>query len=109
MGKLFEAFGKIMFNVVVGYLLVCFTTYVVIDIATLFNIEFITNMTYVTVFGTIFIIHLLSLDGKTIRFYIKLSNDESDDTSSFTINVIQAITILCLWGIAYFSHWLLIG
>jgi hypothetical protein len=109
MEALFNTLGKLFFGIIVSYLLLCLTTYIVMDIADLFNVKFITDLGYVTVFAVIFIIRLINVDSKAVREYIDKADDDSNTTNSFVVSVVQTILLLCIWAIAYMSFWFLVG
>lgn len=109
MDTILNALGKIFFGIIVSYLLLCLTTYIVMDVADLFNVKFITNLGYVTVFALIFIVRLVGVDAKSVRESIEISDDDDTKINSFVISLVQAVLLLLIWAIAYMSHWFLIG
>jgi hypothetical protein len=106
MGKLFESFGKICFSIAITYLMLCLTTYIVMDVADLFNVNFITQLGYISVFGIIFIIHLIKIDSKSVREYLDKPSDDS--SNSLVVSFVQTILLLLVWGVAYVSFWMLV-
>jgi len=84
-------------------LLTPFSAYVVMDVAKLYKIDFITALTKENLFGIMFLISFFTMKLRPTK-----KKDKDEDTHPIVEMIVDhatiAFSILIMWGIAYFIH-----
>lgn len=100
-----ETLGKITTSIIIlilGFFLSLLLTHIVISIANLYQISYITQFSFVQLFGIIIIITLL----KYTHSYKEPKEDVSY-TNMFIGIVTNACLYLLMWGFAFIAHHIL--
>lgn len=99
LGKFLLSLATISASIALGFL----NAYVVIDIAKLYNVSFITEATFAQVFGVLLIFSLSIIKPKDLDI-TKVKNKEEDALTIAEPALNKLVIILFAWGMAYFSH-----
>ena len=101
MEKFLSEMGKIALVVLLGVLMTAFQTHIILDVSELYTLTFITDMSFVQIFGLLMIISL-------IKFDLKKSTDDDGSFSTVVIKAFAvALILLLFWGLAYISFFLI--
>ena len=94
LGKLFAFLITLFISVLLSFL----QTYIIISIAGMYDVQFVTNLSFMQVFGAIFIFSLVAYN---------VTNNKKEEKFDEMIKRIltniltRLFTYLALWGIAY--------
>lgn len=95
MSDLFSAIGKILFILVLGFLFSLLKTYIILDIANLFQLGFVTELGFAKVYGLIMLFALFSY---------KINSESTDSDEYFSKVIGSVFTFLVTWGVAYLIY-----
>ena len=96
-----QTLGKFFAFLIAFFISVLFSfleTYIIISIAGMYDVDFITNLSFMQVFGTIFIFSLVVYNGTNNK-----KEEKFDEMiKRILTNILTRLfTYLALWGIAY--------
>ena len=100
MEKLFSSLFGFAIVLAISILVSCLATFIIMDVAELFDLTFIAELSFVQVFGAMMIWGLMKMKMKVLE-----DSDEFDLGESFAKYVLLCIIYLVFWGLAYISHW----
>lgn len=94
LGKFFAFLITLFISVLLSFL----QTYIIISIAGMYDVDFITNLSFMQVFGVIFIFSLVAYNGTNNK-----KEEKFDEMiKRILTNILTRLfTYLALWGIAY--------
>jgi len=102
-----EILGKItaiVIAIVLSFLVGLLGVYVMLSIANLFDIKFITQFSFVQVYGIWCIMSLAKYK------YEKAKEEESESDKSwamFAAIITDLLVFLSMWGLTFIAHWIL--
>ena len=92
-----------LFLIGVGLIVGLLATYIIISVARLYQLDFITQFSFVQVYGIIFVIEFIQYK------YEKPSSDEFEEEikKSIIVKISNTFVYLVMWGLGFLMYYIL--
>lgn len=89
---------------VIAFLIGLLNTYIILSIANLYKIDFITKYSFVQVFGIIILIHFITMKFSKMSFYPENSHNPENVIKD---NLIWTAISIVGWGISFLLYYII--